>query len=86
MMRLQFVIDGKKIQPKDLPSDLDVLIFERLVEELDKSVGTIECPDHKQNASLLISGKSLCDISIVAQGCCEVFAKKVQEKIANDLR
>ncbi len=86
MMRMQFVIDGKNIQPKDLPSDLDVLIFERLVEELDRSVGTIECPDHKQNASLVISGKSLCAVSIVANGCCDVFAKKVQEKIANDIR
>jgi hypothetical protein len=86
MMRMQFVIDGKNVQPKDLQSDLDVLIFERLVEELDKSIGSFECPDHKQNASLIISGKSLCAISIVAQGCCEVFTKKVQEKIANDIR
>jgi hypothetical protein len=86
MMRLQFVIDGKNVQPKDLPSDLDLLIFERLVEELDRSVGSIECPDHKQNASLVITGKSLCAVSIVAQGCCEVFTKKVQEKIAKDVR
>jgi hypothetical protein len=86
MMRMQFVIDGKNAQPKDLPSDLDVLIFERLVEELDRSVGSIECPEHKQNASLIISGKSLCAVSIVAQGCCEPFTKKVQEKIANDIR
>lgn len=86
MLRLLFMIDGKKIEPKDLKSDVDVLIFERLVEELDKSLGSVECPEHKQHASLVISGKTVGTVSIVANGCCEAFTKQVQEKIATDIK
>jgi len=81
MIDISFELNGKKVNPNNIGNALESAVLESVSDSIKKSVGSLRCNEHNQQAKILVKGKALDNLSFKISGCCDDFINKVSSKV-----
>jgi hypothetical protein len=59
----------------------DELVLGAAKQSITKKAGDLMCPDHKKKATITITGRTLKDMSVNINACCDKFNGVVSKRI-----
>ncbi len=81
MVDVSFELNGRKVNPNNIGNALESAVLKSVSDSIKKSVGSLHCNEHNQQAKVLVKGKNIDNLSFTISGCCDNFINKVTNKI-----
>lgn len=81
MIEISFEINGKKIDPDDIPEGVQRSVLMKIKELLEEDLGELRCPEHGSAPSVICKGDSLNNLNFRVWACCENFANYAASQI-----
>jgi hypothetical protein len=78
LVDVSFKINGKIVEPDSMKDVLDITFMKHIRESIENSIGSIRCPEHGGEPSIIVRGQNLDSLEYKITGCCEEFVKKVR--------
>lgn len=81
MIDITYEINGRKVNPRNLGNALEKAMLEEITSSIKKSVGNIRCKEHGSRPKVKVKGRSLDNLNIQVEGCCDDLIKQVERKL-----
>ncbi len=81
MSGLKITIGGKTLTPDTIHDIADKMAYDIAVNHVKTMVGSMKCPIHGREATIVVTGKSSSAINFDASCCCPEFLQTVKERL-----
>ncbi|MCX0424824.1 hypothetical protein RDV79_23225 (plasmid) [Aeromonas dhakensis] len=81
MLKITYEVNGRKITPGGLKNAIEAAVLSGIEQNIKKSIGSIRCREHGQHPTILVKGRSLDNLSIHVNGCCDELIEEVKKKL-----
>ena len=82
MVQVEFRIGGRIVEPSQSRDSLERATLQAIVTSLRARVGSLPCPEHREEVTILATGPSVNSLSFELSGCCEVVIEAVKSRLA----
>jgi hypothetical protein len=82
MLQVEFRIGGRIVEPSQSRDALERATLQAIATSLRTRVGTLPCPEHHEEVTILAKGPSANSLSFELAGCCEVVIDEVKRRLA----
>lgn len=82
MIRIVFEIAGKPVDPQKVTDPVQKGVYVEVEKALRTALGSVRCPDHGKEPTVIVSGSALDQLKYEVTGCCDKLILAVKKQLA----
>jgi len=79
MVDIKLKMNGRTIKPEEIENEINREILKKIIATIRDKVENIRCPIHGEKPKIICVAKSLEDIDLKVEGCCDTLISEVKK-------